>query len=343
MAEHAPQDSLGILASIEAFPDQCAQVIHDVAVTHVPSECFLASNIVVSGMGGSGLGGRVVVSLERQTLKIPIIVSTEYHLPNFVGPRTLVIISSYSGNTEETLAALTEARARNAQIFVLASGGQLAQLAQEYHLPHYIFDPKSNPSSQPRMGLGYNTLGILAVLSRCQLIHPLTDLHQMPDYLRSLQTQTPDLTHLAGQLAGRIPVIIASEHLKGSAHAMKNQFNENSKTFAAYFDLPELNHHLLEGLSFPKTNPKNLSFIFIQSDRYHPELKKIYPVTRQAIIKQHIPVHELTVSGPSALFESLGLIQTGATLAFHLAAHNAVDPGPIPWVDWYKDEIRKMV
>ena len=118
-------DSLGIFESIQALPDQCAQVISEVSQQSIPASCSLVSNIVISGMGGSALGGRVIASLERQTLKIPIVVSTEYHLPNFANEKTLVVISSYSGETEETLSALAEARSRGCQIFVLTTGNSL--------------------------------------------------------------------------------------------------------------------------------------------------------------------------------------------------------------------------
>ena len=128
-------DSLNILASIRALPDQCAQVISEISQQPIPSECFLAENIVISGMGGSALGGRVAAGLERQILRIPMTVSTEYHLPNFAGPHTLVVISSYSGDTQESLTSLAEARSRGCQIFIVTSGGKLASLARQYNLP----------------------------------------------------------------------------------------------------------------------------------------------------------------------------------------------------------------
>jgi glucose/mannose-6-phosphate isomerase len=337
------QDSLSVLPSIDEFPDQCTQVINEIAQQHIPSECYLVDNIVVSGMGGSALGGRIINSLEREALRIPVIVSTEYHLPHFVNERTLVVISSYSGNTAETISSYYEARSRGAKIYVLASGGKLADLAAKDNLPGYIFNPKHNISSQPRMGLGYNILALITLLSRCQLIHPPTNLSELPKYLKSVQSSKPKLQQLASKLQGKIPVLISSEHLKGAAHAVKNEFNENSKTFCATFDLPELNHHLLEGLSFPKTNPTNLFFLFITSQYYHPEIQKSYPVTQAVINKNNIPLDVFALQGPSRFFEVFELVQSGAYLAYYLSQVNGVDPGPIPWVDWYKDEIRKVV
>jgi bifunctional phosphoglucose/phosphomannose isomerase len=332
-------DTLHVFDSILAFPDQCRQVISDIALQHVPHECYLVQNVVVSGMGGSALGGRIIAGIERQTLRLPIVISTDYHLPNFVDSKSLVILSSYSGNTEETISALHEARARNAQIYILASGGKLADMATQYNLPSYIYDPHHNPSSQPRMGLGYNILALITLLSRCQLIHPAENLNLLPDHLKSRQSEFPFIKKLGPKLAGRIPVLIASEHLKGAAHALKNLLNENAKTFACLFDLPEANHHLLEGLSYPNPNSQNLIFLFIESDLYHPELKKIYPLTESVVQKNHIPTISLKISGPSRLFEAMEAVQSGAYLAYELSQLNGVDPGPIPWVHWYKDQL----
>lgn len=331
-------DTLNILGSIQAFPDQCAQVISEIAQATVPPSCHLVNNIVISGMGGSALGGRVIASLERQTLRVPITVSTEYHLPNFANEKTLVIISSYSGETEETLSALAEARSRGCQIFVLTTGGKLGQLAKQFNLPHYLLNPIHNPSRQPRMSLGYEVTAMLALLSRCQLIHPIKDFSRLPDFLRSRQS-TMNYELLAKNLVGRIPVFLVSEHLKGAVHAMKNQLNENAKTFAVVFDLPEANHHLMEGLAHPPSNPENLGVVMVDSPHYHPEVRKRYPLTRTVVSKHHIPVFDFPLAGPNRVFEALDVIQSGAYLAYYLSQEYGIDPGPIPWVDWFKDEL----
>lgn len=335
-------DSLGMNKSLSLFPDQCRQVLEEMAQVSVPESFSTVTNIVVSGMGGSALGGRVIANLERLTLKVPVLVSTEYHLPNFVNENTLVIVSSYSGNTEETVSSLAEARARNAKIFILAGGGKLAQAMNEFRLPGYIFTPKYNPSGQPRMGLGYNIMALVVLLSRARLIHVPEDLNSLPDFLRSRQNQSPRLLEIAQSLAGRIPVLVASEHLKGAAHCFKNQINENAKNFTALFDLPELNHHLLEGLTYPKSNVQNLAFLFFHSEKYHPEIIKRYPVSETVVQKHQIPYLTFMASGPHRLFEVMDVVQAGGYIAYYLALLNGIDPGPIPYVDWYKDEMKKI-
>ena len=339
MTHNSPSDTLGIYKSIMEFPAQCKQVIHDLAATNIPSKCSLAQNIVISGMGGSALGGRIVVSLERYALKIPVVVSTEYHLPAFANAGTLAVICSYSGNTEESLSSLAEARARGCEIFVIASGGKLAQLAKEFNLPAYIFSPDHNTSGQPRMGLGYNLLSVITLLSRCQLIHPPPKLGELPAFLTSRQSRLAQFDEFATHLAHRIPILIASEHLTGAAHAVQNMLHENAKTFATVFDLPEADHHLMEGLSQPFQLHQELAFVFMQSAKYHPETAKRYPLTAGIVKKHHIPALFWQPAGDTPLLEVMDVIQTGAYLSYKLAQNAGIDPGPIPWVDWLKEKL----
>lgn len=337
-------DSLNILSSLQSLPDQCEQVLSDISTLSLPTSFSKVHNIVISGMGGSALGGRILTHLERQILKIPLLVSTEYHLPNFVNKNSLVVVSSYSGNTQESLSSLAEARSRGAQIFIITTGGKLAEIATQFDFPAYIINPQHNPSSQPRMGLGYAIIALVSLLTRGKLIHTPEYLDLLPDFLRQQQKDLPGrILSLAQSLVGKIPVILASEHLKGAAHDLKNQFNENAKTFAAFFDLPEANHHLLEGLTFPHTNSGNLSFLIIKSKMYHPEILRRYEITQHIIHKHHIPALSLIAEGNTSLFETMDIVQSGAYLAYHLALLNHIDPGPIPWVDYFKDQISKNV
>jgi glucose/mannose-6-phosphate isomerase len=336
------QDSKNVFAAMSKFPEQVAQVLTEMPLQHVPTSCNLVSNIVVSGMGGSALGGRILASLERQILRVPIVISSEYHLPNFVNEKTLVVVSSYSGNTEETLTSLNEAIARNAQIFVIASGGKLAKIALERKLPNYIFEPRFNTSGQPRLGLGYNVMALVSLLSRCQLINPPAHISDLAPFLKEQQLHSQKLAQeIAQQIQGRIPIIFASEHLKGVAYDFRNQLNENSKNMAAYFDLPEANHHLLEGLSYPSSNVDNLIGVFISSSKYHPEVQKRYPITSTVLSKQKVKHLTISAVGENSFFECMYLVQLSSYISFYVSQLNGTDPGPIPWVDYFKEEISK--
>lgn len=336
-------DTTHVLDSIRELPLQCEQTLSDVKELDIPTDYSHIQNIVLSGMGGSALGGRVLLGFQQSILKVPFVVSTEYGIPSFVNENSLVIISSYSGNTEETLFAFNEALSRKANIITICAGGKLGELSPQLKIPTYIFKPDHNPSNQPRMALGYSIFAILAILERCGLIHPEAELSSIPQFLKTRQSREQELLDLAENLVGKVPVLIASEFLKGAAHCIKNQINENAKNYADLYDLPELNHHLLEGLSFPKSNPQNLAFLFCISSRYRHQLTIRYPLTRQVIVKNGISAFDLQVEGDNDLAQSMDLIQSGAYIAYYLALLNGVDPGLIPWVDWYKDEIRKVV
>jgi glucose/mannose-6-phosphate isomerase len=336
------KDSLNILSSIEAFPDQCDQANRELEVFHLPPEYCTVSNVVVSGMGGSALGARFINSFTA-CLRKPLLISTEYHLPAVVNADSLVIVSSYSGNTDETLHSLQEAETRNAKIIIICTGGKLQTIAAQKHLPAYIINPVHNPSSQPRMGLGYSIFSLLKILSRVGAVQFPQNFSQIISDLRSHPPDLKTYQTLALSLQGKIPVLISSEHLFGAAHAFKNQLNENAKTFAVSFDLPELNHHLLEGFSHPSSNPENLSVIFITSKYYSPQIISRYPITQDVVAKNKIPYQILPLSAPDKLTEGLELIRAGCYTSYFLALINGVDPGPIPWVDWYKDEIRQVV
>ncbi len=335
----AGTDSRGILDSIGRFPDQCAQVLKETPFLSMPAACSLVDNIVISGMGGSALGGRILSGLARQALRVPLIVSTEYHLPNFVNHKTLVVISSYSGNTDETISSLNEAEVRGAQIFVIASGGKLAKIAEDKKLPNYIFDALANPSGQPRLGLGYNIMSLVSLLSRCQLIKPFENLAGLAEFLRNSQEESKKKAQeIAQKFQGKIPVILASEHLKGVAHDFKNQLNENAKNMAMFFDLPEANHHLLEGLGFPNSNRENLLGVFLTSDKYHAEVQKRYPLTKSVFQKQGISCIDIAGVGTTPFYESMYLIQLASYISFYVSQLNGIDPGLIPWVDYFKDQ-----
>ena len=336
------KDSRNILSSIESLPNQCEQVNRELSVFHLPPDYSTVANVVVSGMGGSALGARIITNFSNY-LRKPIFISTEYHLPHFVSADTLVIISSYSGNTEETIHALKEAEVLNAKIVIICTGGQLQSIAAEKNIPAYIINPLYNPSAQPRMGLGYAIFSLLKILMLIKAVDIPETLKDISDHLRTSASDRKKYQSLALHLSGKIPVLIAAEHLKGAAHAFKNQLNENAKTFADLFDLPELNHHLLEGLSFPDGAKNILSFVFFTSSLYSPQIYTRFPITQDVVSKNSFPYEVFPLSSSSRILQAVELVQAGCYVSYYLAQINGVDPGPIPWVDWYKDEIRQVV
>lgn len=343
-------DKGNVLGSIQALPRQVLQAWEEVGKIEIPDSYRSASKIVVSGMGGSALPGRVINSLFFSSNRAPCEVVTGYNLPNYVNEDTLIFLCSYSGGTAETISAFDDALMKKAKIVVLATGGKLAEEAKNLNLPAYIFDPKENPSKQPRMALGYSITALMAFLTKLEFINVATSeiqelASQMEEWVSDWGVRSPKDNNLAKLFAqkfvNKIPVLIASSHLMGIAHAFKNQLNENSKTFSLLFDIPELNHHLLEGLKNPERAKDLLLFTFLNSELYSSEVKKRFSITKDVVAKNAVSAEEVSLKAKSKLAQVYEILVMGSYISFYLSMLYGLDPTPIPWVDYFKEELAK--
>lgn len=343
-----PLDSRGMAASIRAFPEQCRQALVETASIAVPETYRDAKAICVSGMGGSALAAHVIASLYAHELRVPLVICNQYALPGWVGPSTLVVLSSYSGSTAETLATADQAIERKAMVMGITAGDPLLSLLKQHHAPHYRIVPDHNPCGQPRMALGYALLGLLGLLWPTGLI---------PDGRSSAEATIARVGDAGAQLdpdSGSSPVpavvdalrgrfinVIASEHLQGNAHILANQLNENAKNQATWYALPEINHHLLEGLVYPDALRTATGFLMLRSGRYLPQNRARYDVTDKLLRDTGIPTSGLIPpTGFEPLEEVLWMLMAGSWLSFLLAMANGVDPSPIPYVDRLKTELK---
>jgi glucose/mannose-6-phosphate isomerase len=339
-----------VAESLESLPLQIKQVLGDSIMIKVPQEYSRVNNIVVNGMGGSNLGARIVRSALSDQIKAPIEITPCYRIPNYVGPDTLFIISSYSGTTEESLSIYNEVKKRGAKIMGITSKGKgkLEKIMIKDNVPGYIFQPNNNPSGQPRLGLGYSIFGTMVLLAKAGLFEIKTsDIEAVISKLgirsRELRPQEPAKLNtaktLAGWIHGRIPVFVGSEFTVGVLHTMRNQVNETSKNFADYLILPDLNHYAMEGLGFPKSNTGNLIFVFFDSKLYHPRTQLRSRLTKEVVKKNRIRVVEYELSWKSRLEQAFELLQLGTWLSYYLGIMNGIDPVKVPWVDWFKKEL----
>lgn len=343
-------DPSGILASAKLFPDQLARGWRDAVSPKLPVAYSRALNLLVAGMGGSALGARIIDSLAFENLTLPLEIVSGYRLPAYVNRHSLVIISSYSGNTEESLACLREALDRHAMIIAVTAGGKLADLAAKHRLPFFRITPTFNPSGQPRMGLGYSLAAELTIMQRLGFISlEEAQLNESVNHLRSRldtfsesrPTPANPLKQLVGVLSSRAVALVSAEHLTGAAHAFQNMLNENAKTLAVNFTLPELNHHLLEGLTYPASLKKHWLFLLIVSDSYAKVITTRFKITGGVLNKQGYQTVIWPVEGRTRLIQALDLVQTGGLVSTYLAFTRGTDPGPIPWVDYFKDRLAK--
>jgi len=345
-------DTNNCLASISHLSDQCQQAWQESTAIDFPKSYQDINNIIICGMGGSNYGVRIVKSLYdgASFSKISIELVSNYWLPGYTSEKSLVILSSYSGSTEETLALANQARQKNAKIIGITSGGSLYKFLTTNNYPAYIFNPKYNPSKQPRTGVGYMVMGLIGILSKLKRI-PVgeEETKKIIIFLKKQNTlfDNSSLLHtnlakkLALKLEDKIPILIAADFLEGAAYAVRNFFHETSKQFGLHFTVPELNHHLMEGLQFPKLLKKHSLFLFIESSIYDQRNFKRLQLTKEVVKKSNFQTESISLSGYSALTQTMELIQLGSFISFYLAMLHGVDPGRIPWVDYFKKKLKE--
>lgn len=343
-------DTGNVLGSIMELPDQCGDAWEKTRKIKVPENFKDITNIIMCGMGGSGLGARIIESVYYPELNYPLIRVNDFDLPKYADHHSLVICSSYSGTTEEIISCARQAIEKNCKWMAIGTGETLIDLAKEHNAPFYKIYPKYNPSNQPRMAIGYSVVGQLALASKSglyELKHKNIDkiVVTMKQVIRNNEVSVAESKNaaksLARKLIGRNIFYVSSEHLVGAMHTVNNQLNENTKAFSADFQIPELNHHLMEGLKHPMENQSRLFFIFANSGLYSKNITKRYRVTKVVVKKNKIDYFEFRAKSNEKLSQAFELIQFGAFVNFYLAMLYDQNPAPIPWVDYFKEKLSK--
>ena len=341
-------DSGNVLETIQQIPDQMEQAWSETKKIKFPDSYARVKNVFVMGMGGSGWTPEIVKSLLRDKLNVSYEIYRGYNLSKYVDRDTLIVLSTYSGTTYEVLDAGKEALKKKLKITGITRGAQLARFLKKNNIPGYIFKELYNPSKQPRLGGGYMVLGHMGILKKCRLLD-ISDkkIRTAINFAREKQklwdvkiSQEKNIAKkLAYLLKDKILIIVAAEFLEGNAHGLRNQVNECAKSFADYHVIPELNHHLMEGLKFPKTNKKNLIFLFINSSLYLPINQKRFSITKDVVFKNGIRCIDFKPSGKTKFEQSFEFFSFGSYLSFYLSILNKVNPQKIPWVDYFKKKL----
>lgn len=298
-------------------------------------------NVVIAGMGGSGISANLVESLTWGRIPIPITVCKSYTIPQFVSPHTLFIASSYSGNTEETIAALNKALLKRAHCIVIASGGKILDIAREYNL-FYIQLPLG--WSSPRAMLGYNMVSLLSLLYHTNLIGAafIKETENAMEYLdRSEKAIETEAEIIARKLKGKLPVIYCDSRLQAMATRFQQQLNENSKQLAHVNVFPEMNHNELTGWRFPENLLPMLQVIYLYSDHDHERVEKRMDICRDIFERKSNSIIDIVGEGASLLEQYYYLIHLTDWISFYLAKENGVEADPIEVVDYLKSELEK--
>jgi len=323
-----PIDKEDMYSLLEDFPNQVKdgwELGKDIKFTDI-------NRIIITGMGGSALSGEILKSYLYNNIKIPLEVNKDYHLPKYVDAKTLVIVSSYSGNTEETIEAFKDANRVSCQILVVASGGRLEEIAKQFRKP-LINLPSGMP---PRTAYGYSFFAILKILQNSGLV--ANQVAELKNLIVALKKDVfkKKAEEIAQKLEGKIPLIYSSQRLASVAYKWKINFNENAKMHAFCNCFPELNHNEMVG--YTKLNGDY--FVLIIKDDYdNSPIKKRMEVTKHLIQQHKCPVLEIDLAGVSLLTKIFTTIYLGDWVSYFTALNNNVDPSPVDIVENFKKKL----
>ncbi len=335
----AALDPQAMLSHIHALPDQVEnawKAAHDLPL---PEDYRRPRLIVLSGMGGSAIGGDYLAALVAHASPVPILVIRGYDLPAYVsGSDVLVIASSNSGNTEETLAAYAEAGRRGVRRLAITTGGELAARAAADGVPLWQF----TYSSQPRAALGWSFGLLVGLADRLGLAGGLAaDVSETVTLLRQeraafgpeVPAERNGPKRYAGQFCGRIGLIMGSGIMAPVARRWKGQINENAKNWAEFDELPEQNHNGVAGTEMPERGLEQIFCMLLRSSYDHPRVALRHDLTYRLFLQQGINTDTFVARGQSRLAQMLSATQFGDYMSFYLAMLNEVDPTPVPQIE----------
>lgn len=343
-ARFAALDREHMLAHIDAFPDQLAAAWAAAQTMPLPDTHRSPRQIVLAGMGGSAIGGDLTGALIAASSAVPWAVVRGYDLPAYAqGSETLVIASSFSGNTEEALAVAEQALGRGARLLAVTAGGQLAAHAAAHGYPLW----RIAYASQPRAALGWSWGLLLGLAHRLGLLTSLeSDVQEALAVLRehvSRYTASSPIPQNpakrgAGQLIGRIPIFFGGGLFEPVARRWKCQMNENAKAWAEFEAMPEANHNTIAGIGFPAEHVIDLTAIFITSRQHdHPRVALRHELTAQLCLQNGLMTDTFRPQGQSALAQMCHAIQYGDYVSYYAAIAYEADPTEIAPIMELKD------
>jgi glucose/mannose-6-phosphate isomerase len=295
-------------------------------------------SILITGLGGSGIGGTVLGELVAKSCPVPILVNKDYFLPEFVNAHTLVIVSSYSGNTEETLSAMQDAIQRGAQIVCVTSGGKILELAKQHQFG-FIEIPGGQP---PRSCLGYSLIQLIKVLevygfADASLYQDLDKAIALLDK-ESLAIQK-EAQEIAEKLYHKFPILYSLGSCEGAVVRFRQQINENSKMLCGHHSFPEMNHNELVG--WVEAN-KDLAVVTMRTSFDYARTVKRYDFCKSLFEKLSSSVTDIYAKGDSRLEQYLYLVHIGDWISCYLADLKGIDPVEVKVIDRLKAELSKF-
>jgi glucose/mannose-6-phosphate isomerase len=335
LAHFKKLDTLNMIGEIDGLPDQL-QKAWDLGQTQPLPELKDIRVIVISGMGGSAIGADLVTAAVSSSISVPITVHRDYGLPAYAtGKDTLVICSSHSGNTEETLDSFETALKHECNMVVIATGGELAKRAAARKIPLWKFEH----AGQPRAAVGFSFGLLLALFTRLNLIPDPSEevgeaIAAMKRSQQHIRADVPAVKNpakrYAGQLMGRWVTIMGAGLLAPVARRWKGQMNEVAKAGANFEFLPEADHNTLAGTINPnETLNAHTMTLFLRAPSDHPRNRLRSDLTRNAFMLEGMNTDHVDARGISKIAHMWTLILFGDYMAYYLAMAYGVDPTPI--------------
>jgi glucose/mannose-6-phosphate isomerase len=339
-------DPQNMVAHIDGLPDQL-QAAWELGWKLALPGWKEIQRVVISGVGGSAIGADLLAAYVQPACPVPVFVHRDYDLPGFAsGPETLVIASSHSGNTEETLSGYELAIRRGCRVLSISRGGQLEELSLKNKSPFWKFEH----NGQPRAAVGFSFGLLLALFARLGLIPGQAELvagavASMKRTQQHFQPEVPAARNpakrYAGQLMGRIVTVVGAGYLAPVARRWKGQINELAKAAAQFEFLPEADHNTLQGLMFPEnTLNAHTMTMFLRAPSDHPRNRLRSDLTRQAFMLEGLNTDFTDGRGDSPLAHMWTLILFGDYMAYYLAIAYGIDPTPIPALENFKASLK---
>lgn len=329
---------------LEQLPDNVRAAAAAGCSLDIPSPESVRA-IVVSGLGGSAIGGDLARSVAGAELKKPYFVNRDYDLPPFVDRSTLVFACSYSGNTEETLSAYSRARRAEASIICITSGGKLGEMAksdgcQVLPLP---------PGLPPRAALGFSLFTLLGALQKLQYVPDMSEsIEETVSLLETLTvrygTGNPESRNGAKKMARSlhrhiVAIYGSGSTLEAAAFRWRSQIAENAKTLAFHHALPEMNHNELVGWRCPEAALKHIGVVLLRDKGDHAQVQRRFELIKEIIAGKAGILTEAWSEGKSLLARVMSLVMLGDYVSLYLAYLNNIDPTPVEVIDYLKSKL----
>jgi glucose/mannose-6-phosphate isomerase len=337
-------DTLDMFGAIRGLPEQVEAAALSAAQVEGPFPNHDdVENVVVLGMGGSGIAGDVVREVAGPFMPVPVVVHKGYGIPNFISDSTLVFAVSFSGNTEETLEAVGEAAAAGGHVIAVSNGGELQAMATDWGVPHFRI---ADGIPMPRAGIGAVSVPPLVVLERIGFFPGASSwidaaISQLRKRRDELVADSNPARDLARRIQRELPIVYSGGGL-GSVAALrwKNQFNENAKVASFWGQIPELCHNELCGWGqHGDVTRQVFRLINLRHDFEHPQITRRFDLVNEMLEEVVSEIEEVRAEGEGALAQLFDLVLYGDFVSLYLAYAADVDPGPVAVLDWMKERL----